>query len=134
MDGVALFVKIHSHEHVEDAMRPYGLQNESVSDGSRMFFFRRYPGWEVECEPGEESQLIARLGGPVAAAFMIESRHGANARFALEALAGVLRVIGFAVVEDHFGGLWDSEQIDDFASAIDNDIFSLAMQGRRAAQ
>jgi hypothetical protein len=126
MDGVLLFVNGHSHDQVEDALRPYGLKNDCVSDGFRTFFFRRYLEWASEQEPKETLGLEKRLGGSVTAAFVAESRHGMNARFALEALAGVMEKMHRTVLEDHFGGLWDSRQVTAYAAAADHDVFSLA--------
>jgi hypothetical protein len=134
MDSVILFVNGHTHEHVEEAMRPYGLKDECVSDGSRMFFFRRYQEWVLEIEPEEAVDLVRQLGGPVTAAFSAESRRGLNARFALETLTGVMKTVERTVLEDHFGGLWSTRQIADHAAAPSHDIFSLAERARSGAQ
>ena len=126
MDGVIFFVSGHTHGQVEEVMRPYGLRGENVSDGTRTFYFRRYPEWISETEPGEEEKLRECLGGPITAAFTVESRHGENARFALEAIAGVMQSIDRALIEDQFGELWTSAQIVASADTEDGNIFSLS--------
>ncbi|QIL80838.1 hypothetical protein G7047_13685 [Diaphorobacter sp. HDW4A] len=134
MDGVILFVAGQSYGQVEEAMRPYGFRSGNVSDGTRTFFFRRYPEWGSEIEPGEDAELERRLGGAVTAAFVVESRHGGNARFALEALACVMETMHRSAVEDHLGGLWCPEQIAVHALVADHDVFSLPQRANPAVQ
>lgn len=112
MDGVILYFGQADSEQIEAAVRAFEFNRDGCSEtlrsGERYCYFWRYPEHEQlgEHEPGEREALVALLGTTPRSAFSLLSRHGENARLALEVASDLMQRFQPSLLEDDRGGLW----------------------------
>lgn len=120
MDSVIVFFGEASFEEVEREATKYGFSEGTVSRGSEHFQLRRYPEEEIQSEhETDELQSLHRvLGTRISSAFQVVSRHGGNARFAIQVVRSLMSSFRPSVLDDDFGNLWLPDQV---ASCAESD-------------
>jgi hypothetical protein len=118
MDSVVVFFGGALPEEVEREASRYGFAAGAVTQGSEHFCFSRYSDNEMreELDSGEQEALRRVLGEEIKSAFQVASRHGANARFALQVVASLMSKFQPSVLDDDFGNLWLPAQVASFAA------------------
>lgn len=112
MDSVILYFGQADSEQIEAAVRAFEFNrdgsSETIRSGERYCYFERYSEQEqlAEYEPSEREALVALLGAAPRSAFCLSSRHGENARLALEVASGLMQRFQPSVLDDDHDGLW----------------------------
>ena len=128
MDSVIVFFRNATYEQVEEAALPFGFVRGTVSRGTAHFFLWRYMDQEQEAELSEDERvkLHGVLGGKPSSAFQVASRHGENARLALEATCHLMSRFEPCVLDDDFGHLWSPHDVSAcFESRAKEGIYAL---------
>lgn len=114
MDSVILYFRSATHEAVEACANTMGELNEhghlSAADG-RGCWLHAYEDWTREYAPMDWLRVVERLKGSPASAVELASRHGPNARFALEVAVRLMQACAPAVLDDNQGRLFTSEEV-----------------------
>jgi hypothetical protein len=111
MDSVTVLFGQASFEEVEREAAKYGYSEGSVSNGSEQLYFWRSEEREAEHEAEEIHLLRRALGTEVASSFQVASRHGANARFAIQVVHALMSAFKPSVLDDDFGNFWLPDQV-----------------------
>jgi len=113
MDSVIVFFGEATFEEVEREAAKYGFSAGTVSSGSKHFYLWRYSKDQVNLESEvEELQLLrGALGAEFTSAFQVASRHGANARLAIQVVQTLMSTFKPSVLEDDLGNYWLPEQV-----------------------
>jgi hypothetical protein len=120
MDAVSIYFRNSSASQVEEEAAKYGV------GATPSVFLRAYEEWEREISEDEKRLLHEALGGNPKSAFLIESRHGENARIALELAAHLMCKLSPAVMDDDLDGLWSVDEVCGYVAASkENTLFSL---------
>jgi hypothetical protein len=120
MDNVIVFFGRATAEQVEQYAVSVGFKAGTITRNDEHFFLWRYSAVEQATElDGEEiAQLQRLLGSMPASAFAVTSRHGANARFALEIISQLMLEFNPSVLDDDFGHFWS---VDDVQKCLESD-------------
>ena len=120
MDSVVIFFGNASPEEVVQEAAKHGLANGTVINGTEHFHFSQYSGSEAmaELDASEQAALREILGTKFESAFLVASRHGADARFALQIASALMSKFSPSVLDDDFGNLWLPEQVATRAATL----------------
>ena len=123
MDSVLVFFGGALPEEVEREASKAGFAAGAVTRGSEYFYFSRYSDNEMREELDSEEQEALRrvLGEEIKSAFQVASRHGANARFALQVVSSLMSKFRPSVLYDDFGNLWLPAQVASCAAEFHQD-------------
>lgn len=114
MDSVILYFRSARHAAVEACAKTAGELNESghlsAADG-RGCRLHSYEDWTREYAPMDWLRVVEWLKGKPASAVRLASRHGPNARFALEVAVRLMQACAPAVLDDNQGRLFTSEEV-----------------------
>jgi hypothetical protein len=113
MDSVIVFFGEASFDEVEREATKYGFSEGTVSRGSEHFYLWRYPEETIRAEHElDEINLLHRvLGSKISSAFQVASRHGSNARLAIQVVRSLMSSFKPSVLDDAFGNLWLPDQV-----------------------
>jgi hypothetical protein len=120
MDSVVVFFGSASPEEVEQEASKHGLVDGTVTKEAEHFYFSRYSETSARAELGasEQSKLRNLLGTEFKSAFQVASRHGPNARFALQVVSSLMSKFQPSVLDDDFGNLWLPAHVDACAATF----------------
>ena len=113
MDSVVIFFAHATQADVESAAAKLGLTSGTVTRGETNFYFAPYTAKEqsAELERSERVNLNAALGRAPECAFVVSSRHGEAARFALQVVGTLMSQFSPAALDDDFGHLLLAEEV-----------------------
>ncbi|MFN7727197.1 MAG: hypothetical protein ACK5QH_19255 [Rubrivivax sp.] len=113
MDSVVVFFAHATQADVEAAAAKLGLRDGTVTRGETNFYFWPYTGEEqsAELEPSERDTLEATFGRAPECAFLVSSRHGEAARFALQVVGNLMSQFSPSAMDDDFGQLMVAEEV-----------------------
>lgn len=133
MDSVILYFGQADSDQIEAAVRAFEFNrdgsSETIRSGERYCYFERYSEQEqlAEYEPAEREALVALLGATPRSAFCLSSRHGENARLALEVASGLMQRFQPSVLDDDNGGFWLAQAVSTCLEAsTSSDLFTLS--------
>lgn len=127
MNAVIVHFGKATFAEIEGKATLLGFVDGAVHRDDVNFYLRRYPKQELEAEysPAELRALEVKLGTVPSSSFVVESRHGKDARYAFEVVAQLMTHFNPAVLDDDFGHLWSPEEIAEKRLASPgSDIFS----------
>ena len=113
MDSVVVFFAHATQADVEAAATRFGLSGGTVARGETSFFFWPYEPetQSAELEPQDRATLEAALGRAPESAFLVSSRHGEAARFALQVLGSLMDEFSPSALDDDFGHLIPADEV-----------------------
>ena len=114
MDSVILYFRSATQERMEACAKAMGELNEyghlSAEDGRGCWLYP-YEDWAREYEPMDWLRVVERLKGSPASAVQLASRHGPNARFALQIAVRLMQECAPALLDDNRGGLFTTGKV-----------------------
>lgn len=136
MDSVILYFGQADCEQIEAAVRAFEFNrdgsSESIHSGERQCYFWRYSEQEqlAEYEPAEREAVVALLGTTPRSAFGMSSRHGPNARLALEVASDLMQRFQPSLLDDDHDGLWSASTVSAcLRASATADLFDLPRFG-----
>lgn len=97
--------------------------------------FLVFPYGEAELESEEVARLQDVLGGRPTFAIQIACRHGQAAQAALKIASQLMSQFGPAALDDDFGGIWSSKDVEDcLAASPSTGIYALRERSNLSLQ
>ncbi|WP_445369234.1 hypothetical protein ACH5Y9_08225 [Methylomonas sp. BW4-1] len=113
MDSMIVFFGRTTSEMVEQEASLLGFVAGTVSKSSEQFYLWRYveESLHADFEPNELKAIRAALGGEIKSAFQVASRHGQDARFAIQVVSSLMSSLGPSLLDNDSGTLWKPEEV-----------------------
>jgi hypothetical protein len=113
MDTIVVYFAHATQAEVEAAAAKLGLKSGTVTRDEANVYFWPYTAEErsAELEPNERDTLEAALGKAPECAFVVSSRRGESARFALQVVGSLMSQFSPSALDDDFGHLVLAEEV-----------------------